>query len=313
MGKKQQQSTKSPPAKSLPPCMQNFTCCVNTKNDDGMYEHLCLIVCIFYNDCGWLIDRDVSDIITDLLRGMGAEVSSLLSEAQSHLIWQNGCPRRLIAAFALGLTVVSPLWAEQCHDSKALVSPDDFLVPSPFAPSVSTYLLSPGATIPTHSLGGAALDGALLLNKKDTHVPQNSKSLHHMRSIDSPFFSSSQRIEEQKNHAAAEEGSPSSVGSPKIQSKAVTKGKKPPCKHPITTPLKAKKGTSPKNKPIFPVLIELTSEEAELYKKVKEEEIAWQAKYTGRHLGGEIPTPKVRTSLYIICITALYYVVVRSL
>ena len=102
------------------------------------------------------------------LQALGAIVDDSFGEECTHLIWNNGKSKRFNAAIAMEIKAVSPLWVEQCKQAKKYVSELDF-------PAISNSVSSTTRVAVTSA-----------------PVPVIDKA-GHLRSLDSPTFSSSQR------------------------------------------------------------------------------------------------------------------------
>jgi len=124
-------------------------CYVDAKNEDGI---------------------DVSSIFSGILVELGAQIAESFGENCQVLVYSNGESKRLKAAAAFDVPVVSTLWVEQCRESNSKASCDDFLI-----------------TAATASISNVKENKVM-----EPVIDQVSK----LRNIDSPFFSSSQRVED---------------------------------------------------------------------------------------------------------------------
>jgi hypothetical protein len=111
---------------------------------------------------------------------MGATIESTFGEQLTHYITSSFSSKRVTAAKLMDINVVSPLWIEQCRELQCrapevdfCVNPDTRAAPSSTATSMMAEHRGPAAAIP---------------------VPEPTKA-YSLRSIDSPHFSSSQRLD----------------------------------------------------------------------------------------------------------------------
>ena len=113
---------------------------------------------------------DVSSIFSGILVELGAQIAPSFGESCQVLVYSNGESKRLKAAAVFDVPVVSTLWVEQCRESNSKASVDDFLI-----------------TAATASISNV---------KENKVVEPIIDQVSKLRNIDSPFFSSSQRVED---------------------------------------------------------------------------------------------------------------------
>jgi hypothetical protein len=131
-----------------------------------------------------------------LLESLGAKVVGHMSERLTHFVCSNIKPERVVAAKLLALKVVSPLWIEQCLVLNRRARESDFEVSSALYDKVTYYISHPEAAL--QGLGGGPSLFLPLANQTNDDIlhgmPEPKQNLiARERSIDSPFFSSSQR------------------------------------------------------------------------------------------------------------------------
>lgn len=137
-------------------------------------EFICAVNC-FSNR--YLTLRNGSEPYREAVLQLGGRVVNHLSERLTHYICSNPDPKRLIAAKMLRLFVVSPLWIEQSRELGKRAPEKDFTVTSQLVEDIRIAVRSSALRLP-----------------QSEHIrepiPNRAAST---RSIDSPFFSSSQR------------------------------------------------------------------------------------------------------------------------
>lgn len=105
-----------------------------------------------------------------LLISLGATVSKSLAEGITHFVTSNSSKKRIMAAELMDILVVSPLWLEQCKESGEKVPEEDFLF---------SAISSKSNNLPTKT--PIKIVEPVLVQRTE------------IRSIDDPYFSSSQR------------------------------------------------------------------------------------------------------------------------
>lgn len=129
-----------------------------------------------------MLRRNASQGTKQVLEELGASISPQLSETVTHFVTSNANLRRVIAAELMGVMVVSPLWVEQCREAQQRVPESDFnYLSMAQRENMNRWLQSLPVSQSTGSSGHTA------------PVEPMPRRASLDRSIDSPFFSSSQR------------------------------------------------------------------------------------------------------------------------
>ena len=128
---------------------------------------------------------DASTANANILRALGATIAESFGENCTHLVWSNASERRLAAAGIFGIPIVSPLWIENCNESGTKVNEKDFAVSE------------------SHGAGGQGPGHGFAVGRPAASVPVPN-AVKSSRRLNSPFYSSSQRLLESK----AQERSP---------------------------------------------------------------------------------------------------------
>ena len=128
---------------------------------------------------------DASTANANILRALGATIAESFGENCTHLVWSNASERRLAAAGIFGIPIVSPLWIENCNESGTKVDESDFAVTT------------------GHKAGGQGSGVGVGVGRPAASVPVPN-AVKSSRRLNSPFYSSSQRLLESK----AQERSP---------------------------------------------------------------------------------------------------------
>jgi hypothetical protein len=96
--------------------LKDVVCYVETFNDDG---------------------SSACDSTIKVLQHLGATVDPVFKMGLTHMIWSNGNLKHVKAAEFMDITVVSPLWVENCREAGKMVSAADFVVSPDTAETIS--------------------------------------------------------------------------------------------------------------------------------------------------------------------------------
>lgn len=179
LSKKKQPMTFTDQYKKI---LRGVTVFVDTLNEDG---------------------SDASPANAEILRRMGAMVAPSFGEGVDMLIWSTySTSKRFAAAAAFSIPVVSSLWIESCVEKNALADFGDFYFTNPGggnsngSNSFQTANSLPVMTETPSSDAAPRAPSASSQHRVVIREPQVNQ-VSGMRPIDSPFFSSSQRVEDE--------------------------------------------------------------------------------------------------------------------
>ena len=108
---------------------------------------------------------------------MGAEIADVFNDEISHFVCSNASTKRLRAAAIFEITVVNPLWVENCFQSGSRVAEADFTVSQ--------------LVVDTSNTGGSSIQSVLPIKVIEPIVEEEKLS----RRLSSPHYSSSKQEE----------------------------------------------------------------------------------------------------------------------